>query len=203
MPKAQAPRRPRKDGQQNRVHILDVARRAFASDGVDVSMDAIGRLAEVGAGTLYRHFPNKDALLAALIDTHYDILEMKRDEIESQEGDSGSALDRWIDALGDWMLAYNGLPEPLRVALSSKDSPLARPCDYVIGMTERFLRAAQKDGYARSTLMGRDIFLGALAIAWASGTSPAVDGTRDALGRLLKSGWLTSKCGDCQELRAE
>lgn len=179
----------RRDAQHNRAHILDVARQVFASDGVDVSMDAIAKLAGVGAGTLYRHFPNKDALLAALLVLHYEGLDRRRIEIEAQESDAGRALELWIDALGDWMLAYEGLPEPLRAACRA-DSPLTPTCHAVIATTERILKAAQDGGFARRTMTGRDVFLGALAIAWASGTTAADEGTRNVLCDVLKNGWM-------------
>lgn len=152
-------------------------------------MDAIAKQAGVGPGTLYRHFPNKDALLAALLVLHYDNLDQRRVEIESEESEAARALELWIEALGDWMLAYEGLPEPLRTACRD-ESPLTPTCHAVIAKTEQFLNAAQEKGEARRDVSGRDIFLGALAVAWASGATAARDGTRNVLRQVLKSGWL-------------
>ena len=59
-------RKPRTDAQRNRVRILEVAREAFTRHGAEASMDEIARQAGVGAGTLYRHFPTRDALLEAV-----------------------------------------------------------------------------------------------------------------------------------------
>ncbi|WP_454798490.1 TetR/AcrR family transcriptional regulator [Novosphingobium lindaniclasticum] len=178
----------RRDAQHNRAHILDVARAAFDRDGIDVSMDAIAKMAGFGAGTLYRNFENKDALLAALLDRHYEGLEERRLEIEAAEQDEAQALERWIEALGDWMLAYEGLPEPLRAACRS-ESPLTRTCHAVIATTERILKAAQEKGLARTHVTGRDLFLGALAIAWAGGDRTAGEDTTKVLRTVLKSGW--------------
>lgn len=189
LPKSSTPRR---DAQYNRVHILNVARQAFRTNGVDVSMDAVAKLAEVGPGTLYRHFPNKDALLASLLVDHYEVLDRRRVEIEALDSDPARVLERWIDALGDWMVAYEGLPEPLRAACR-EESPLTPTCDTVIATTERILNAAQQSGAARQTVTGRDIFLGALAIAWASGATLAEDNTRDVLSDVLRNGWLEQK----------
>lgn len=183
---------PRRDAQHNRAHILDVARQAFGSDGVDVSMDAVAKLAGVGPGTLYRHFPNKDALLAALLVDHYEALDRRRVEIEAQGCVPAVALERWIDALGDWMQAYEGLPEPLRAACRA-ESPLTPTCHAVIATTERVLNAAQQEGSARRTVTGQDIFLGALAIAWASGATAANENTRNVLRDVLRDGWLEPK----------
>ena len=60
-------RRPRTDAQRNRTHILDVAEQYFAEHGITGSLDAIAKRAGVGPGTLYRHFPNREALLDALL----------------------------------------------------------------------------------------------------------------------------------------
>lgn len=188
MPQTPTVREPRKDAQRNRTHILDAARQAFASEGVEVSMDAIAKKAGVGPGTLYRHFPSKDALLAALLNLHHTALDQQRAAIEAEESDSGRALERWIEALGDWMLAYHGLPEPLRAACQ-EESALTPTCRHVIATTETILQAAQKDGLARGTSQGRDIFLGALAIAWASGVTSADERTRTVLRDMLKNGW--------------
>ncbi|CAA2107203.1 HTH-type transcriptional regulator EthR [Methylobacterium bullatum] len=182
-------RMPRKDALQNRAHILDVAGRAIGESGVDVSMDAIAKLAGVGSATLYRHFPTRDALLVALLAPHHERLHRDKAAIEAAGGDSGRMLERWIDALGDWMRAYDGLPEPLRAGWSVTASPFKSTCDGIIESTEGFLRAAQRDGFARPTASATDIFLGSLAVAWASGRSAARTDTRDRLRDLLRNGW--------------
>lgn len=182
----------RKDAQRNRKHILDVARQAFVSEGVNVSMDAIAKKAGVGAGTLYRHFPSKDALLASLLDHHHLVLEQQRLIMEAEESDSGRSLEKWIDALGDWMLAYHGLPEPLQAACQAQ-SALTPACLNVIDKTETILQAAQNDGLARRDLNGRDIFIAALAVAWASGIKVADQRTRVVLSDMLKKGWGASE----------
>jgi AcrR family transcriptional regulator len=56
----------RADARRNREKVLDAARKAFATEGLEVQMEAIARRAEVGVGTVYRHFPTKEALLEAL-----------------------------------------------------------------------------------------------------------------------------------------
>lgn len=183
---------PRRDAQRNRAHILAVARSAFDKDGIDISMDAIAKLAEVGPGTLYRNFPNKDALLAALLVLHHDALDQRRAEIEANENNPGRVLELWIEALGDWMLAYEGLPEPLRAACRT-ESPLTPTCQAVIETTERILQDAQDRGFAKEVVTGRDIFLAALAVAWASSDAIAGEDTREVLRDVLKCGWMTSK----------
>lgn len=184
-------RQPRKDAQANRAHILAVAAHAFTHEGVDVSMDAIARKAGIGSATLYRNFPSKDALLAMLLAPHHEALAERRRAIQQDAGGAGDKLHQWIDALGDWMLAYDGLPEPLQAAWSTA-SPLKPACDDLIAATDRFLHAAQQAGLARPGLSGRDVFLAALAMAWASGRMTEQENARTVLGDILRNGWALS-----------
>ena len=59
-------RRPRADATRNRERILEVAKEAFTRDGADASLDDIARQSGIGSGTLYRHFPTRDALIEAV-----------------------------------------------------------------------------------------------------------------------------------------
>ena len=64
----------RADARRNRERILEAARVAFAEDGLDAQMPELARRAGVGVGTLYRHFPTKDALVCALAQDHFSRL---------------------------------------------------------------------------------------------------------------------------------
>lgn len=191
MPERTGPpgRRPRADAQRNRSHILDVAEGYFAEHGIAGSLDAIARRAGVGPGTLYRHFPNRDALLAALLEARNAELVSRRDRIHDEAADATEALERWLEALGDWVAAFDGLPEPLRAALQEESSPLAMTCEGFITTTDDFVRAARDEGGARPGVRGRDVFLGVLAMAWVRGAAMADDQAPPALDALLRTGW--------------
>jgi TetR/AcrR family transcriptional regulator, Clp-modulated transcription factor len=179
----------RADAQRNRARILSVAEECFSESGLDVSMDAIAKRAGLGPGTLYRHFPTRDALVAALLESRHAELDLRRKAIEAGDGDSGEALQRWLETLGDWIRVYHGLPEPLRAAWMTPTSPLTPTCQGLIDTTDDFLRRAQQDGQAREGLSGRDLYLGALAVAWA-GEAPTADRTTsDSLRTVLRHGW--------------
>lgn len=184
-------RSPRVDAQRNRDHILDVAEDYFAEHGVMGSLDAIAKRAGVGAGTLYRHFPSREALLAALLAARDDELVARREEIKAGSADAAGALDQWLVALTDWASAFDGLPEPLRAAMSVEASPLALTCQGYITTTDEFLLHAQRDGSARREVRGRDLFLSALAISWARGAAMADETSATALAALTRTGWST------------
>ena len=182
-------RRVRADAARNRSQILEVAREAYEKDGIDVSLDRIAKAAGVGPGTLYRHFPTRDALLAALLlGERYDALLRARDTL-TEDADAGHALDQWVLQLGRWMSAYDGLPEPLRMAWLRPDSPLGPTCRTLEQATAQLLLAAQRAHQARASISARDLFLLALAIAWAGGASAADDQTRQSLHAVLRAGW--------------
>lgn len=181
-------RKPRADGQRNRTHILETADRYFSEHGVGGSLDAVAKQAGVGPGTLYRHFPTREALLAALMAAREDELVARQEAIEA-EADSGAALEQWLEAVATWATAFDGLPEPLREALAEDTSPLALTCQGFIDSTDTFLRAAQRDGRARPDVRGRDLFLGVLAVSWIREAALADETSAPALSSLLRHGW--------------
>lgn len=93
-----AGRKPRADAQRNRERILEVANQAFARSGANASLDDIAKQAGVGPGTLYRHFPTRDALLEAVYQTEVD-------KLAAAERKFARAM-RPIDALRAWMLLF-------------------------------------------------------------------------------------------------
>jgi AcrR family transcriptional regulator len=94
----QVARKPRADAQRNRERILEVAKTAFTRSGVDISLDDVARQAGVGPGTLYRHFPTREALLAAVYRTEVERLAAAQKEF--------SATLPPIEALRAWMLLF-------------------------------------------------------------------------------------------------
>lgn len=93
-----AARKPRSDAQRNRERILEVAKDAFARSGAHASLDDIARQAGVGAGTLYRHFPTREALLEAVYRTEVG-------KLAAAERKFAETMPP-IEALRAWMLLF-------------------------------------------------------------------------------------------------
>jgi AcrR family transcriptional regulator len=91
-------RKPRADAQRNRERILEIAKQIFTRRGAEVSMDEIAKRARIGPGTLYRHFPNRDELLAAVYISEVEKL------AEAQRRFSAELPP--IEALRAWMLIF-------------------------------------------------------------------------------------------------
>jgi AcrR family transcriptional regulator len=101
MPRKNSPsirRKPRTDGQRNRERILEVAKEAFTRSGANASLDDIAKDAGVGAGTLYRHFPTRDALIEAVYRTEVE-------KLAAAERKFAEAMSP-IEALRAWMLSF-------------------------------------------------------------------------------------------------
>jgi AcrR family transcriptional regulator len=91
-------RKPRADARRNRERIMEIARDGFTRLGANISLDDVAKQAGIGAGTLYRHFPTRDALLEAVYRTEVEKLaaaELKFTETMSS-----------IEALRSWMLLF-------------------------------------------------------------------------------------------------
>jgi AcrR family transcriptional regulator len=91
-------RKPRADAQRNRERILEVAKQVFTRRGAEASMDEIARRAKIGPGTLYRHFPTRDDLLAAVYISEVEKL------AEAQRQFSAELAP--LEALRAWMLVF-------------------------------------------------------------------------------------------------
>jgi AcrR family transcriptional regulator len=113
------PKPMRSDARRNRERLLEVARAAFAADGLSVSLDEIARRAGVGPGTLYRHFPAKEALFEAVLQDRLQSLADEAGEL-SDAPDPGAALLGFIDRL----VAEAALKRDLVDALASADAEL-------------------------------------------------------------------------------
>ena len=91
-------RKPRADAQRNRERILEVAKQVFTRRGAEASMDEIAKRSQIGPGTLYRHFPTRDDLLAAVYISEVEKL------AEAQKKFSAELPP--VEALRAWMLVF-------------------------------------------------------------------------------------------------
>ncbi|GAA2136616.1 TetR/AcrR family transcriptional regulator [Glycomyces algeriensis] len=183
-------RGPRADVQRNRAALLAAAQRHFLMSGVGASLEAIAKEAGVGPATLYRHFPSREALLAAVLQTRADELVARRTAIARLD-DAAEALEQWLRAMEDYFSAFSGLPEPLMAAAREHrpDNPLTLPCDLLITATDEYVQSAQRAGHVRTSVRGYDLFLAAVSVAWLKGTGAADAESLDRLRSLLHTGY--------------
>jgi AcrR family transcriptional regulator len=157
-PASQAGAPKRADARRNYERLLVAAAAAFAEHGADdVSLEEIARRAGVGIGTLYRHFPARQALLEAVYKDQVDGLDALASKLLVAESPG--------TALGDWMRAFAGFARTKRslssalIAAIGKDSELVSACSMILrGRTAELLRRAQDAGEARPEVQYTDIF---------------------------------------------
>jgi AcrR family transcriptional regulator len=95
-------RKPRADGLRNRERLIDVAKLAFAEIGPNVSLEEIARRAEVGIGTLYRHFPTRDDIIAAVYRREVtQLADAAKRLLETRP--AGEALHEWLRLFVDYI----------------------------------------------------------------------------------------------------
>ena len=109
-----SPRKPRADAFRNRERILAVAREAFAEGGASVTLDDVVRRSGLGVGTLYRHFPTRDALVGALYLSEVERLAAAGRELSSSRPP--------VEALREWMLLFVDLLATKQVAREALDA---------------------------------------------------------------------------------
>ena len=170
----------RADARRNRDRLLEVAVRAFSQDGPDVTLDAIAKDACVGIGTLYRHFPTREALieaayrneLARLCDAAADLLrDMPPDE----------ATRTWMDRYIDYMATKRGMADALRAVIASGGSPYAQSRDRLTSAITALLRAGAAAGTLRADVEPGDVLASLSGVSLAAG----VPAQRDQARRLL------------------
>jgi AcrR family transcriptional regulator len=157
-PASQAGQSKRADARRNYERLLSAAAAAFAEHGADdVSLEEIARRAGVGIGTLYRHFPARQALLEAVYKDQVDGLDALGAKLLTSES-PGAALAEWMRAF----VAFGRTKRSLSAALIGtigKNSELMSACSMILrGRTDELLRRAQQAGEARSEVRYADIF---------------------------------------------
>jgi AcrR family transcriptional regulator len=138
----------RADARRNYEKVLAAAREAFLEGGEATSLEEIARRAGVGIGTLYRHFPNRQALLEALYAGEVD--ELARSAAELDGKDPWLALSLWFERFMAYLATKRALADEL-LNYMDRDAPLFQACRasmYAAG--EPLLKRAQEAGAARS-----------------------------------------------------
>jgi AcrR family transcriptional regulator len=107
----------RSDAARNRQALIEAATRLFAS-GADPSLRLIAREAGVGIGTLFRHFPTREALVEAVYQDQVRRLTEGADRLLAA-GPPAEAMRRWMDLFSEWLATKNGMLDTLRAMISS------------------------------------------------------------------------------------
>jgi AcrR family transcriptional regulator len=202
-----SPRPLRADAHRNRDRLLEVAVRALTSDGTatnapstddtgadgtgthgagtgapaaDITLEAIARQAGVGIGTLYRHFPTREALIEAVYRNELTRLCDAVDELLRTRAPD-EALRAWMDRFVAYMTTKRGMANALRAVIASGGNPYAQSRDLLMAAIGTLLRAGAGAGTVRRDVDPGDVLLSLSGVSLAVGDRPAPG----QFGRLL------------------
>lgn len=170
----------RVDAQRNRDRLLEVAVQAFSAGGPEPTLESIAAEAGVGIGTLYRHFPTREALveeayrseLARLCDAASELLAgLPADR----------ALREWMDRFVAYMTTKRGMAEALRAVIASGGNPFAESRARLAAAVAVLLEAGSAAGVLRADAAAGDVLTMLSGVSLAAGEPSA----REQAGRLL------------------
>jgi AcrR family transcriptional regulator len=161
----------RRDARHNRDELLTAARAIFEEQGTEASLREVARRAGVGIGTLYRHFPTREALLEALLGDGFDTLNATAEKLLTED-DSLTALTAWLREMAIGSTRYEGLPSSVLTALHDPASSLHTSCEGLQRAVAALLARAQHDGHIRADLTPDELLATVNAMAWATKQSP-------------------------------
>jgi AcrR family transcriptional regulator len=172
------PPRMRADAARNRERILEAARTLMARDGAGVEMVDIAREAGVGVGTVYRRFPDKEALISELVREKFLGLR----GVEQRELTARERLDGYIRDACAIQGKDKGLFEAMSVA-SAAHARIARETDGLIESLQRLVNEAREEGSVRDDLGWEDIVMCTCALGHVTQIEDDLPGT---VARLLE-----------------
>jgi AcrR family transcriptional regulator len=170
----------RADALRNRQQLLAAAVAAFSEEGPEVTLESIAKDAGVGIGTLYRHFPSREALvdaayrseLARLCDSVPELLDATP---------ADKAMRTWMDLFLEYMTTKRGMSDALRMVIASGGNPFAESRSRLLGAFAALMQAGAADGTLRGDLDPADLLAGMSGVSLAVGDP----GQREQAGRLL------------------
>jgi AcrR family transcriptional regulator len=174
------PRRRRADAERNRARLLDAARAAFASGSGSVSLEQIARDCGVGIGTLYRHFPTREALVEALYRRELADLCASADSLLA-EYPPERALRAWMDRFAGYVSAKREMADALRAVFAAGTVTVSSARAELTQAVRVILDAGVAAGTLRDDVRPEDI----VATIVGMFTATSLEGGREQLERMF------------------
>jgi AcrR family transcriptional regulator len=181
----------RADARQNRARLISAATEAFAEKGADAPLEDIARRAGVGIGTLYRHFPTRLDLQAAVFRTQVGTV-CSEGEVMAETSSPETAFAAWLRVLAKYLVTKRGLSRALIDAVGV-ESELISSCWMAMRETaERLLANAQQAGVVRPDVTASDVMRLVHGVAVSTEKEP---GRADLLMSVMLDGLTTHSSG--------
>ena len=147
---------PRADAVRNRKRLLEAAATAFAA-GDDPTLDQVARGAGVGIGTLYRHFPTREALVEAVYRAELMAVCVGVDDLLAAHTDAATAMRAWLDRYAEFTVTKRGMADTFRAMVADGTAARAETREAVDAAVGAFLRAGAADGSLRAGIDPDDV----------------------------------------------
>jgi AcrR family transcriptional regulator len=155
-PSDKTTRKPRADAIRNRERVLEAAKTVFSAGGPDASLDAVARAADVGIGTLYRHFPTREALYEAVyrreVQQLADLAEQLKDKAQPVD-----ALRQWMRSNVRFVATKKGMSEALALAAHKNPELFSHTFDRLTRAVGGLLDRAIAAGEIRDDITAEDL----------------------------------------------
>ncbi len=153
---AETVRKPRSDAVRNRERVLEAAKAVFSAGGPDASLEAVAKRAGVGIGTLYRHFPTREALFEAVYRREVEQLSELAEQLKSASAPV-DALRRWLRANVELVATKKGMIASLALAVQGSSELYVYSFDRLTKAIGALLDRAVTAGEIRSDISAEDV----------------------------------------------
>lgn len=149
-------RAPRADAVRNRERVLEAAKAVFSAGGAEASLEAVARRAGVGIGTLYRHFPTREALFEAVYRREVEQLAELAEQLKT-EAPPIDALRRWLRSNVEFVATKKGMSQALALAAHRSSELSAYSADRLTKAVGGLLDRAKAAGELRADISPEDL----------------------------------------------
>lgn len=177
-------RRPRADAVRNREALIDAAKAAFTEAGPDVSLEEIARRAGVGIGTLYRHFPTRDAVIEAVYRRDVDQLADAAAGLLARHAPL-EAMRLWLELSIDYLNTKKLIAPALGTFRGDSAALMAHSGSRLVETIARLLEAAQASGAVRADIRPGDLVQALAGIAYNTSAPGWCESARRLIGIII------------------
>ena len=179
-------RKPRADGERNRERLMEAAKAGFAEAGPNVSLEEIARRAGVGIGTLYRHFPTRDALIEAVYRRELEGFAEAGDQLAATLP-PGKALHAWMHLLVDYIATKKVIATAVATMVSDSAALYASSGTRITDAMKAMIVRAAKAGDIRADVDPDDLMRALVGFSYGA-DSPGWEASAKRLIDILMDG---------------
>ena len=182
-------RKPRADSARNRQLLIDAAKAGFSDVGLDISLEEIARRAGVGIGTLYRHFPTREAVVEAVYRREVEHLAEAVPQL-LQALPAGEALHKWMHLFVDYIATKRIIAPSLAAATARTPALYTTSLELITGAISTLVKRAIASGDVREDIDPSDLLRAMVGVSygnpdagWEASARRLIDIVMDGLRR--------------------